>query len=144
VERRLVSNRDHILTAVRILDHPRAIGRNSAVSNDDLPVQEVLSVYACPRCLGWDCFRHVVRPRHDMCESLLPQKTCCRSFVAVSGFSIGGVVFPIALSKMLKNEYLGFGWFVRIVGLYHLVHGIDRDSNCERATSSSSHSGSSS
>ncbi|KAJ5691740.1 Major facilitator superfamily domain general substrate transporter [Penicillium malachiteum] len=36
--------------------------------------------------------------------------------VTVSGSSIGGVVFPIALSKMLRNESLGFGWSVRIVG----------------------------
>ncbi|PCG95570.1 Major facilitator superfamily domain, general substrate transporter [Penicillium occitanis (nom. inval.)] len=34
----------------------------------------------------------------------------------VSGSSIGGVIFPIALSKMLANESLGFGWSVRIVG----------------------------
>ncbi|KAL4785995.1 putative monocarboxylate transporter [Aspergillus varians] len=36
--------------------------------------------------------------------------------VTVSGSSIGGVVFPIALSKMLSNKPLGFGWSVRIVG----------------------------
>ncbi|EKV05875.1 Monocarboxylate transporter, putative [Penicillium digitatum PHI26] len=36
--------------------------------------------------------------------------------VTVSGSSIGGVIFPIALSKMLRNESLGFGWSVRIVG----------------------------
>lgn len=36
--------------------------------------------------------------------------------VTVSGSSIGGVIFPIALSKMLANESLGFGWSVRIVG----------------------------
>ncbi|KAJ5108444.1 Major facilitator superfamily domain general substrate transporter [Penicillium angulare] len=36
--------------------------------------------------------------------------------VVVAGSSIGGVIFPIALSKMLENERLGFGWSVRIVG----------------------------
>lgn len=36
--------------------------------------------------------------------------------VTVSGSSIGGIIFPIALSKMLKNESVGFGWSVRIVG----------------------------
>ena len=33
----------------------------------------------------------------------------------VSGSSIGGVVFPIALSKMLNSSSLGFGWSVRVM-----------------------------
>ncbi|KAF2797064.1 MFS general substrate transporter [Melanomma pulvis-pyrius CBS 109.77] len=36
--------------------------------------------------------------------------------VAVSGSSIGGIVIPIAFSKMLNGTSLGFGWSVRIVG----------------------------
>ncbi|KKK23533.1 putative monocarboxylate transporter [Aspergillus rambellii] len=40
--------------------------------------------------------------------------------ITVSGSSIGGVIFPIALSKMLRNESLGFGWSVRIVGFVML------------------------
>lgn len=36
--------------------------------------------------------------------------------VTVSGSSIGGVIFPIALSEMLRNKSLGFEWSVRIVG----------------------------
>ena len=36
--------------------------------------------------------------------------------VAISGSSIGGVVIPIALSKMLNSTSLGFGWSVRIIG----------------------------
>lgn len=36
--------------------------------------------------------------------------------VAVSGSSIGGVVMPIALSKMLNSSSLGFGWSVRVIG----------------------------
>jgi MFS family permease len=35
--------------------------------------------------------------------------------VVISGSSIGGVVIPIALSKML-NSSLGFGWSVRVIG----------------------------
>lgn len=35
--------------------------------------------------------------------------------LVVSGSSIGGVVFPIALSKMLNDSALGFGWSVRIM-----------------------------
>ncbi|KAK4133230.1 MFS general substrate transporter [Trichocladium antarcticum] len=37
--------------------------------------------------------------------------------LVVSGSSIGGIVFPIALSKMLNDSALGFGWSVRIMAL---------------------------
>ncbi|KAI1766819.1 MFS general substrate transporter [Hypoxylon sp. FL1150] len=36
--------------------------------------------------------------------------------IVISGSSIGGVVIPIALSKMLNGTTLGFGWSVRAVG----------------------------
>lgn len=36
--------------------------------------------------------------------------------LAVSGSSIGGVVFPITLSKLLNGSDIGFGWSVRIIG----------------------------
>ncbi|KAH7123038.1 major facilitator superfamily domain-containing protein [Dactylonectria macrodidyma] len=35
--------------------------------------------------------------------------------IGISGSSIGGIVFPIALSKMLNESSLSFGWSVRIV-----------------------------
>ncbi|KAH6620883.1 major facilitator superfamily domain-containing protein [Chaetomium sp. MPI-SDFR-AT-0129] len=35
--------------------------------------------------------------------------------LVVSGSSIGGIIFPIALSKMLNASSLGFGWSVRIM-----------------------------
>jgi MFS family permease len=35
--------------------------------------------------------------------------------LVVSGSSIGGIVFPIALSKMLNDSTIGFGWSVRIM-----------------------------
>jgi MFS family permease len=41
--------------------------------------------------------------------------------IAVAGSSLGGVVFPIALSKMLYNPKLGFGWTVRILGFLMLA-----------------------
>ncbi|KAF7556708.1 hypothetical protein G7Z17_g1239 [Cylindrodendrum hubeiense] len=40
--------------------------------------------------------------------------------VAISGSSIGGVVIPIALSRMLTKSSLGFGWTVRIIGFIML------------------------
>ncbi|MCJ1269726.1 hypothetical protein MMC22_009618 [Lobaria immixta] len=41
--------------------------------------------------------------------------------LAVAGSSLGGVIFPIALGKMLSNPRLGFGWTVRICGFIILV-----------------------
>jgi len=36
--------------------------------------------------------------------------------LVVSGASLGGVIFPIAVSNMLNSSSLGFGWTVRIIG----------------------------
>lgn len=36
--------------------------------------------------------------------------------LVMSGSSIGGVVMPIILSKMLNSSSLGFGWTVRVIG----------------------------
>lgn len=36
--------------------------------------------------------------------------------VVVSGSSVGGIVTPVAVSKMLNNSSFGFGWSVRIIG----------------------------
>ncbi|KAK1759062.1 major facilitator superfamily domain-containing protein [Echria macrotheca] len=36
--------------------------------------------------------------------------------LVIAGSSVGGVVFPIALSKMLNASSIGFGWSVRIMG----------------------------
>ncbi|KAM3084668.1 hypothetical protein ACMFMG_003129 [Clarireedia jacksonii] len=41
--------------------------------------------------------------------------------IVVAGSSVGGVIFPIALSKMLYNPKLGFGWSVRIVAFMMLA-----------------------
>jgi MFS family permease len=35
--------------------------------------------------------------------------------LAVSGSSIGGIIFPIVLSKFLNDSNLSFGWSIRIV-----------------------------
>ena len=40
--------------------------------------------------------------------------------VAIAGSSVGGVVFPIALSRMFYNTSLGFSWTVRILGFLML------------------------
>ncbi|KUJ18471.1 MFS general substrate transporter [Mollisia scopiformis] len=36
--------------------------------------------------------------------------------IAVAGSSLGGVIFPIALSKLVHNQSIGFGWSIRILG----------------------------
>ena len=36
--------------------------------------------------------------------------------IAVSGSSVGGVVLPLALSKMLNGSSLGFAWAIRVIG----------------------------
>lgn len=41
--------------------------------------------------------------------------------LAVAGSSLGGVIFPIALSKMLTDAHLSFGWTVRILGFVVLI-----------------------
>ncbi|KAJ5588630.1 hypothetical protein N7537_011308 [Penicillium hordei] len=41
--------------------------------------------------------------------------------ITVTGSSLGGVIFPIALSKMFENESLSFGWTVRIIGFIMLA-----------------------
>lgn len=41
--------------------------------------------------------------------------------LAVAGSSLGGIIFPIALSKMLYGSSLGFGWTVRILGFMMLA-----------------------
>lgn len=36
--------------------------------------------------------------------------------IVISGSSVGGIVIPILLSKLLNGTTLGFGWSVRVVG----------------------------
>jgi MFS family permease len=40
--------------------------------------------------------------------------------ITIAGSSIGGVVYPIALSKLLNDSSVGFGWSVRIVAFMSL------------------------
>ncbi|KAL4941999.1 hypothetical protein BDV06DRAFT_235715 [Aspergillus oleicola] len=36
--------------------------------------------------------------------------------IVIAGSSLGGVIWPIAINELLKNEAVGFGWTMRIVG----------------------------
>lgn len=41
--------------------------------------------------------------------------------MVIAGSSIGGVVWPIALGKLLDNDTIGFGWSIRIIGFIMLL-----------------------
>lgn len=41
--------------------------------------------------------------------------------LTVAGSSVGGIVLPISLSKMLNGSTLGFGWSVRVIGFILVV-----------------------
>lgn len=41
--------------------------------------------------------------------------------ITVTGSSLGGVIFPIMLSRMIRSESVGFAWSVRIVGFVILA-----------------------
>ncbi|KAL8733574.1 MAG: hypothetical protein Q9166_001982 [cf. Caloplaca sp. 2 TL-2023] len=41
--------------------------------------------------------------------------------VVVSGASVGGIVFPIALNRLLNNTSLGFDWTIRIIAFLMLA-----------------------
>ncbi len=41
--------------------------------------------------------------------------------VAMAGAALGGVIFPVALNRMLNNTGLSFGWAVRVCALVVLV-----------------------
>ncbi|KAJ5989590.1 MFS monocarboxylate transporter [Penicillium waksmanii] len=44
--------------------------------------------------------------------------------IASSGSSLAGVIFPIALNRMLNKSDLGFGWSVRVLGFLMLALSI--------------------
>jgi len=44
--------------------------------------------------------------------------------IASSGSSLAGVIFPIALNRMLNKSTLGFGWSVRVLGFLMLALSI--------------------
>jgi MFS family permease len=41
--------------------------------------------------------------------------------LGIAGSSLGGVVFPIAMSKMLVHTHLGFSWTIRVIGFIILA-----------------------
>lgn len=65
--------------------------------------------------------RMVMTPGMAAVSHYFDKKRAAALGIAIAGSSIGGVVMPIALNKMLLNPALGFGWSVRIIGFIALV-----------------------
>lgn len=54
-------------------------------------------------------------PAFAIVSQYFDKKRAAALGVVVSGSSVGGVVFPIVLSKLLNGSNIGFGWSMRIV-----------------------------
>lgn len=54
-------------------------------------------------------------PAFAVVSQYFDKKRAAALGIMVSGSSIGGVIFPIVLSKMLNSSDIGFGWSIRII-----------------------------
>ncbi|KAF2031496.1 MFS general substrate transporter [Setomelanomma holmii] len=54
-------------------------------------------------------------PAFAVVSQYFDKKRAAAMGIVASGSSIGGVVFPIVLSKLLNGSHIGFGWSIRIV-----------------------------
>ncbi|KAF2129409.1 MFS general substrate transporter [Dothidotthia symphoricarpi CBS 119687] len=54
-------------------------------------------------------------PAFAIVSQYFDKKRAAAIGIVVCGSSIGGVVFPIILSKMLNDSNIGFGWTIRII-----------------------------
>jgi MFS family permease len=70
--------------------------------------------------LGGVCMGMTMGPSMAATGQYFRKKRGAAMGLAIGGSSLGGVIFPIALSKMLNNPTLGFGWTVRILGFMML------------------------
>jgi MFS family permease len=71
--------------------------------------------------LGGFCMGMSMGPAMAAVGQYFHKKRGAAMGLSVAGSSLGGVIFPIALSKMLYNPSLGFGWSVRILGFIMLA-----------------------
>jgi MFS family permease len=55
-------------------------------------------------------------PAFAIVAQYFDRKRAAAMGIVASGSSIGGVVFPIVLSKLLNGTNIGFGWSMRIIG----------------------------
>lgn len=59
-------------------------------------------------------------PGFALASQYFDKKRAAALGVLVAGSSVGGVVFPIVLSKLLNGSDIGFGWSIRIVAFIML------------------------
>lgn len=71
--------------------------------------------------LGGFCMGMSMGPAMAAVGQYFHKKRGAAMGISVAGSSLGGIIFPIALSKMLHNPSLGFGWTVRILGFMMLA-----------------------
>ena len=75
----------------------------------------------CQGLLGGVAMGMLMGPSIAATGQYFNKKRAAAMGAAVAGSSLGGVILPIALSRMLNNPNLGFGWSVRICGFLMLA-----------------------
>lgn len=71
--------------------------------------------------LGGICMGMSMGPAMAATGQYFHKKRGAAMGLSIAGSSLGGIIFPIALSKMLNNPNLSFGWTVRILGFIMLA-----------------------
>ncbi|KAJ0422506.1 major facilitator superfamily domain-containing protein [Aspergillus carlsbadensis] len=84
--------------------------------------KEYYQFMLCQGVLGGISAGLVMAPAMSATPQYFNKKRGAAMGLAVAGSSIGGVIFPIALNRMLTRTDLGFGWSVRVVAF--LVLGL--------------------
>ncbi|KJK65615.1 MFS like protein [Aspergillus parasiticus SU-1] len=87
---------------------------------DDQSLQPLLSISVGPGHFGRNYIRHDHPGLAGVSHYFFHNRGAALG-IAVGGSSLGGVIFPIALTKMLNNPNLGFGLSVRICAFLVLV-----------------------
>ncbi|KAL2810053.1 major facilitator superfamily domain-containing protein [Aspergillus granulosus] len=62
------------------------------------------------------CMSLLVVPMVALVGQYIKVKRAAAIGIVIAGSSLGGVVWPIVINELLKNDSLGFGWTMRIVG----------------------------
>jgi MFS family permease len=98
------------------IDYAAGGGGLRIFGDDAESVQSVLADYAGAGVLMGVAMSFLQFPAFAAVSQYFDKNRAAALGVVVSGSSIGGVVIPIALSKMLNNSSLGFGWSGRVIG----------------------------
>jgi MFS family permease len=78
--------------------------------------KELWQFLLCQGLLGGLAMGMLMGPSIAATGQYFNKKRTAAMGAAVASSSLGGVIFPIALSKMLDNPNLSFGWGVQICG----------------------------